>query len=231
MYDDSRFPDVIGVNDRPANPWAVSAAKHLLEYDQKIKDKIKEEGLPSEYDHKLFDACKNCALYSENKKKYPEISVESQERCYGLRTSSFLDEKEEKIVFKPDDPDRCKGYVNLEREYIKIIKDLGKKPVEDRKKFVDKYEEILKNVPIRKKFTKKELSKEIDMSLPRERVHFERYESDGVLESIFQKKVKLHKRIQKAFNAVPDYEGFTTKEIANKHEMPEPKEKLHLEKY
>jgi hypothetical protein len=60
--------------------------------------------------------------------------------------------------------------------------------------------------------------------------HPEEYGSEPEI-IIDEKRQKLHERIMRAFNAVPNYEGFTTKEIANKHEMPEPRGRWHLEKY
>lgn len=43
------------------------------------------------------------------------------------------------------------------------------------------------------------------------------------------KQDQLHSRILQAFNDVPKYEGFTTRDLAIKLDMPEPTARLHLE--
>jgi hypothetical protein len=45
-----------------------------------------------------------------------------------------------------------------------------------------------------------------------------------------EEKIKeLHEHILKAFNEVPNFEGFTTKDLTTKLDMPEPKKRLHLD--
>jgi isoleucyl-tRNA synthetase len=123
---------------------AEATAFLLLEYNNKLKQKLEEENLSKDKLTRLYEACESCAIYLNNMKPVVSEEIfrqtgEDPKTCLGLNTYSKL--KEEKIIFYSDS--ECKGYIN----FGKTLKNIEKNSLEELRQKLYEIDEKVRTDP------------------------------------------------------------------------------------